>query len=515
MMLWLFLACEGEGVLGDAVDTDSPLEDTAPEWSQLRIDPDGVAVFPGAQLPVRVTIDGPEGRVDLDAEVEVSGPGILVDGVLTTSDPGEVLLVATAHGLEAQGVVEVRDDGLLTVTVVDDAGAAVPDARVVVAGDRVDTGSDGIAQISVPDAPITITVYGDDVSQVPATFVGVQGRRVVLPLRSAEGRSPDSVVSGTVDFGATLAPEDGQLGIAIAGRTLIQHPLLLNADELLGDKREVEVIGLKVDVPGNLAVRDYDETYTVPAWAGPGGAWALAGPLNVADLLLAADEVGTAVELLAAHPEEFKYTRVGTAAPDTELVLKPDQGLDTLIPVTLPALPDSAGVPLLVALEPTPEGLSPSGLGTSDLYAAGSPDRVLAYVEDGGVGTGGARVLQLGTLHDGEAVIGEFQDFPVLESFDGATRTFQVNTDRDAVYVRVWIEASDGAHRDLYVRAGQVEGVIPDEGPSMDYGRTEWQLLVLDRQHGTWESVLASGALSDPEEALRSTAALDEVRNGD
>ena len=49
----------------------------------------------------------------------------------------------------------------------------------------------------------------------------------------------------------------------------------------------------------------------------------------------------------------------------------------------------------------------------------------------------------------------------------------------------------------------------------MGYDRTEWQLLVLDRQHGTWESVLSSGALSDPEEALRSTAALDEERNGD
>ena len=220
------------------------------------------------------------------------------------------------------------------------------------------------------------------------------------------------------------------------------------------------------------------------------------------------------MELLAAHPEDFRYTRVGTTAPDTGLVLKPEESLDTLIPVTLPDLPESVGVPLLVALEPTPEGLSPSGLGTGDLYAAGSPDRVLAYVEDGGVGTGGGRVLQVSALHDGEAVIGEFQDFPVIESFDGTTRAFHLRTDGDAAYVRVWIEDSDGNLRDLYVPAGEVEGVIPDEGPAMGYGRTEWQVLVLERQHGTWESVLGSGALSDPEEALRSTAALEEERTG-
>jgi hypothetical protein len=513
MTLLALLACN------DGTDTSQDsevvvLEDTGPFWSDLVVEPDGLSVHPGAVLQVRVTALGPDGRVDVDAELSVSGPATLEGDILTVSESGEVVLTATAYTLQATGTLAVRGDGLLKVTVLDESGEPVFDARVMVDGVRTETNAEGLAELAVDDKPVTITVFGEDESLVPATFIGVQARDVTLPLRTSEGRSPDSEVSGSIDFSASLPPEEGQLGIAIAGRTLVQHPLLLNADDLLSEKREVEVIGLQLDVPGNIAVQDYDETYAVPAWTGVGGAWVLAGPLNVVDLLGATSDVGAAVELLAAHPEDFKYARVGTVAPDSALNLKPTEPLDTLVRVTLPELPETAGVPLLVALEPTSEGLAPSGLGTGDIQAAGDPSQVLAYVEDGGVGSGGARVLQVAPLVDGSATIAPFQSFPVITSFDGATRAFDVSTDADAVYVRVWIEAEDGSLRDLYFRAGETSGVIPDEGPAMGYGKTQWDLLVLERELGTWESVLGSGDLTDPEEALRSTAALDEERIG-
>lgn len=513
MVLLTLLACPDPD---EPVDSEASGSETAAplQWSELLIEPDGAVLFVGATVRARVSAVGPQGRVDVGAELSLEGPGSLDAGQLTAEGEGTLLLSATYEGLQAQASIEVRDDGLLAVRVVDLQGEPVPKARVVVDGERSETDLEGRAVLEVADGPLAITVYGEDSSVVPTTFIGVLVRDLVLPLRPDAGRAPDSTLAGVVDFSDSLPPQEGQAGIAIVGRSLVDHPLLLDADDLLSEKRPVDFFGLAVDVPGNVAIQDLDEGFTVPAWAGPGGAWVLAGPMDVAALLTASKDVAATVEALTADPTVFRYTRVAAVAPDSHLTLVPDQLLESAVSVVLPTVPEDAGTPLLVALEPTLEGLAPTGLGTSTLYSAGSPTQVLAYIEQGGVGTGGARALQVSPVVDGEAVIEPFQDFPVIASFDGASRAFSITTDPHADFVRVWIVAADGTRRDLYMPSGSVDEVIPYEGPEMGYGLTTWVVLSMELEKGTWEQVLTDGGLGDVSEDLRSTAFLDEERNG-
>ena len=199
------------------------------------------------------------------------------------------------------------------------------------------------------------------------------------------------------------------------------------------------------------------------------------------------------------------------AGVPVEVELSPSNPVTEAVEVVVPENPggfSSTEEAMLVALGgsgvegPAVIGLG-KGAGTVSLgrvamenYGFSGEGGVAAYLEVGGAGAGGARVLTYGTVVDGKAVLAAWQQPPELTAFSGETRQYELKTDSRAQVVRVHIQSRDGRQRDVYWPSGDLSGVLDNEGQPMGYGITTWKLLSVETHSGTYQSMLVDGGLS-------------------
>ena len=393
----------------------------------------------------------------------------------------------------------------------------------------------GVAELTIPPGePVTVTALSDDDSRIPTTLMDIVGRQVVLPLRTRGQLEPDSEILGTFDF-SNLPPlsDDekaaGWVVLGIAGGSLRLGPLFWRADEVLSPNRDVELYGLEVSVPGNLAIHEYFEDWLAPAWSGDVGVWSMAGPVPLAEAFLGLSNLDEALDFLVQNMDGFVYDYDGTltvpAETALELEVAPSASLSGVVQVDLPEWPEGVAADnpaTLVVLDGVgPEGPTVTGFGrgfpgTSHVSRApGSffgwdeeASQVLAYLEVGGLGTLGPKMLRAAPVVDGVATIGPFQDAPAIVGWDEPNLLLDVSLDPDSHLVYIYLSNKSGDERDYYLAPPTEPVPISLEGPELGMGTLTFEVAAVETVQGTWESLVAEGAYlrEDLAPMARSTA---------
>lgn len=537
MILLLVLACNRDKTT-EPIDTDQPIHwDTSvvtddsgtPDSGEtgetgepeavptgLVASPDGLVVHPGASWRVRAVGSWSDGTSDdVDATWTSSDESVLsvADGVATATAAGSVTLTATwgEHGDAL--TVEVRDDGLLTATVVDaDTGAVIPGVVLVIdEGDELpDDDGDGVVSTAVSSgAGLAVTASAD--GYVPATIWATVSRELILPLRPTPADEEIvTSVSGDVDVSAVPEAEFGEIIVGLAASSLQGHPLLVEPDALLSDNRSVSLYGIDAELPQNVYIDDVVETYIVPVQPGEAAVWSLAGALPVGDVTLSLDGAADALDLLWANVDGLMWDgdAVGALAEggEAELGLAPDLPLDVELTAALGELPlgfsgDERALVLTGTMGEAGLLVTGFGVGSADMTvrdAGISADlTAVAVAQVGGLGSGDAMCATTAAAQGDHIPLPPLPEAPDLGEFDPATRTFALSTDERMRFVRVTITGKDHGQRDLYLDGGAMSGILPYAYIPFWFGSTDWELLSLEPETEAFEAFVSTGRLDE------------------
>ena len=508
----------------DTVDTSGG--DTAVPVPTVSLWPATLVVSPGASYQLRVEAvweDGTEEDTSklLWASSDEEIATITEDGTITALAEGEASFLTDVAGAPVEASVTVRGDGLLTISVIEaDSGNPVNAARVVVGETSVTAGKDGVVDIEVPDGEaIDVIVYTGSSYEpelITTTIVDLVAREVVLPLRlqGAEGSGPVTL-TGDADLSGCETGGWSDLTVGIAGSAIQDGPLFWDAADLLGEDEEIEFYTGTTSVPGNIILGEYKEDYTTMARIGSGGVWAFAGPISIADATGAIADPGSALQALLNNWDSFRADWVdgtwGDAGDTVEQDVAPSYEMSDTFEVEVPALPlgfggdeevlalaliDGAGGHGVVGMAMGEEGtLEVSRVPVADLGSK-TEGAVLLYAQVDGIGSGGSRVVTWAEIDGGVAAPPEWMGVANLESFSGSAHTFSFHPDERANLQRLHIQANDGTERDYWFGPGSQKGDLPDGGPAMGWGNTNWTLTTLDLTEGTFESLLSEGGLT-------------------
>ncbi|HJN76430.1 MAG TPA: hypothetical protein QGF58_21055 [Myxococcota bacterium] len=555
-MIWLLLACNKGEEVAPVDDSDelvvresSPFIETglhsgeSGETGDTGLPDTSLAVYPseavlgvGGQIGLRVVASDTTGAHWDAAEVElVADETVLtvLDGLVTALAPGEGVVTVLAEGLETSATFTVRDTHELVVHLVSaETGAPLTDGRVQVSGNKQVADETGTVVVGVADgSPLVLTAYDASEEIIPAVVFDVSVRELTLALRHESAEAPPTaILLGELDFASAVPSDWDELIIAMSGPSVQGHPLFFDGDALIGDDRTVDFFGADVGLPGNVSVEEVDTSWTSVAEDGVVGAWSFAVPVKIADASSGIATVTEAIKLLADRTEDIRWSwvpgLVADSATPLEQDLAPDQPLVSSYGVLLPSeMPEAfygTEDVLLLALEEVDEGYALVGVGAgqgnqtvSRASLEGYGGSLLAYAEVGGVGIGGARLLQL--LPEEEVVEPRpWLEPPAITSWEGGTRTVEFSTDPGHHLVRVYVLGFSGGHRDLYMAGGAIGGTIPEEGPAMSVGRTIWRLTAVETAEGNFHSALVTGGL-DPtslHNGAVSTGLLEEYKTG-
>jgi hypothetical protein len=529
--LSLLFACskaDNESPETGHVDTERPdtegdsAQDTGTPSFELVVFPSELVVDVGAQW----TMQAVAGAVQVPAIFSSSDSAVLSvgqTGQLQALAVGEVEVTASWEGAIAQAQVKIQEVGDLQVRVfAAEDGAALSDARVLVEDQLKLTDDEGLVSFSgLTGASVDIVVYGEIANvYTPALFMDVVPRDLALPLRLRNGDDLGrSDMSGSVDLSGTLlsGPEEkaaGLVTLGLAAPSFQQGALFFPLEQLFSANRTLSIEGISVDLPGNLFLRDYGESWQGTAHEGPVSVWAFGGPVPKSGMASGLNGFAEVLAFLVPHFDAFNWTwspnlEASDAVP-IQVDIRPELEFDERIEVQMPIFPD--GLPadsnaLLISLSGDMEGgpvLTGMGQGKLNMNMSrvrpelidGAPGHVLGIGEIGGVGNGGPQTLALAPVENGIAAIESWQEFATMDHFDRETKIFSLSTDPGADFTRLHIRSLSGPRRDVYLPSGVHSRELPTEGPAMGYGSTKWTVLSVETLGESYESLLANGGLA-------------------
>lgn len=519
---------------GGTVTTDGGTTE-GPYATALALYPSSMVVAPEATWSTRLFVTWDDGsETEGDAEWSSTDEAVVtVDaaGIVTAVAAGSAEIQASRDGVMTSVPVEVRDDGLITVTVVDaESGAAHVGAHVRVGtGDSyVETDESGMAQLKWTESgPFTVTAW--DRLRVPMTIVGAVGRELIIPMTSTDDIAPDyGSLSGSVDLSDVPSGGGGDLKVGFAAPTMIQTPLIIKEELLLGPPRQVEIYGVETSIPANVFIRNSAEDYEVPAPPGTTGAWAVSAPIFIGDVTsgLAGATDALSVMLEDLDKVAWGWNEGATLAPGQSATapLAPSVALTEVMTVDAGGLPvgfsgDEDIMVLLGEMLPS-HGFAPVGIGigtfevdvsVADVSLAGSTGRYAAAIAQvGGLGSGsGAGICtSWGPADGGDVVLPELQQVPALHSFDEPTMVLNSETDGRARFVHILVDGrTKGKWHEIVMDGGAVNTVLPRLSGPFGWRMSRWQMMAFETRRGTFHDLVRDGWPSDAEIASDSHSA--------
>lgn len=509
-------------------DDTQDTEDTGTDLvGTLRLYPDGLVIFAGASAPLRVVFEDEDGRRrDLDpGEVsfslaDTSLGTIDSSGAFNASSAGTVGLTAEYSGLVAEASIEVRDDSILRVSLLD-AGTGLPiENGSVSVGDDTRTATDtaGLAELSLADPnPVAVNAWGR--GYIPVTVVGTVARELVIPLRAVDSLDPQGVdVAGDVDLSHVDPGGVDDLVVGFAAPSLQSDPLFFDVESLMGTNRSVSVYGVRVTIPSNAYILSAGEDFAASSPAGAFGIWTFAGPVPIVDLTAGFSGTMDIIELLVANLGDFSFDWAGgLSAVDGESLsqdLSPSGSLAECVVVSIPDLPDgfsgSEDSTLFVFDLASDGSHAVVGLGAGDSVATvsrapsgiipGSTETtVLSLAQVDGMGSGEAMSFAAGNVVAGSAEIADYLSPPAVNYFYGASHDYDLSFDADAQVAHVIMTSSSGEIRELLFAGGAQVGTLTEPSFPFSYGRTTWEVLLVETTEGTFESITSTGAFVESE----------------
>ncbi|MCB9794385.1 MAG: Ig-like domain-containing protein [Alphaproteobacteria bacterium] len=503
-----------------ADDSGDDTGDTAIEMVSLSLTPGTLLVDIGASYSLRATLTGSDNKPYPSSPSFSSSDEavatVSAEGVVTAIGPGEATLLAEDLGLSASATVTVQEVPDLYVRVVDaNTGEPLEGARVIWGNRQANTDADGRTSLGVTAASAaTITAFLPDSDYIPVSVVGVVARDVVVPLRpGAEEEGAPAQLSGDVDYSEVVEAEWDEQVIGLVGPSLQRSPLLFDPGQLLAPDRDVTLYGVPASLPGNLYVQGALDDWQALSWEGDLALWTLAGPVPVEELTSGFTSTGEALGLVLSHLEAFRYDALTELSVGAEglsgLSVAPSASLDGTLYVEVPAPPEGAQSgqdALLVVLEDQGEAgwllvgldLASEGYARVSVLPGEGERAVLAYYEQGGVGSGDGHAVSVAPVNRGRAELDAWMSPPVYQGLDAVNRELSLTSDTRASAVRVYIRApGGGGHRDLWLPAGEQVARIPDSGPEVGLGRPNLEILAVETGAQTWESLLCTGGLAE------------------
>ncbi len=393
--------------------------------------------------------DGTHAAVVPDS-FDVIDPAVLAVsplGVVTPLAEGTTQVTATFQEVDAApSLITVMAPGALTVRVVDAAdGAPLLGAELTIGGSDEPvayavTGEDGIGHLEGAfSGPVTVTAKAADHYRTSVVDVATRNLRLAVePKPVDEGGS----LEGSAAWWDESEALQVQLGFVAASSRV--NPVFFDFLTLVGPDRVLDIYGYDLEMPSNVVVGEQAPAFAAPAPEGPAAVYAFTGAFDIADVQQAIEgagdggEVSALLETLAAHLRDVDYAiETGWSVPSGGVVdvgtLQPYASVTRDVAVVVPAHPlglSSDDTPVIFPVADLgAEGLALVGLGVGSGGTvvhlveddsgplAGLPVRYVAVVEEGGVGTGGARssVISDHVAPGGEVLFPEFLDLTVLD----------------------------------------------------------------------------------------------------
>ncbi len=517
-----------ESGIDTAIDT-APIDTGTPSWLALDVYPGAMIVHVGATWTLRVVATDPD---DLRGDVDNSGglgalftsddPAVATveaTGLVTAIAAGTTTLRVALGGLETVSTVEVRADGVATITVLDArTGLPIEDANVAIPFTApVRTDATGVALLPVIDGgPLTFSAWVDD-SYDALTVTGVVGRQLTVSVLPKDTDLRSAALVGPVDFAGVDDAGWSDVVVGFAAGSIQGALASVKIEDLFAEDRAVTVFGVAVDAPANLFIEGTAGDYAATAVPGDIGVWGLGGPIAVADVTAGLSGAGDALGLLAANLGAMSWGHVtgltATEGGTTTTDLAPADRFDDTQPMTLPALSigfhGDESLFVLVTEETVNEGYIITGLGTGTglLDVATVPagtvsgslgTQALAYAQVGGVGSGGATSTAIGSVaSDGTMSFVDLQEVAVVSSWDAAARAIGATVDGDADFVRIRLRDDVNRVHDILAPASWA-GTLPNCVTGFRLAHAEVEVLSLQTADGTYEGWLATGDL-DPD----------------
>ncbi len=495
---------DSDVIVETGVDSDLP-----ESWTDVDLAPADLTVGVGAVVhyTLRATSsDGtrrtPEGVTWRVSNLPVAGAG---EGAVTALAGGETRVIATWEGGEASAWLHVDAAGTMQVTVTDTAGDGLVEAHVQIGASPVPrTDEDGRTSGEVGPEPVSVCAWA--AGYVPLCATRVVGRRVTLPLRTSPSTDSPSV-AGDVDLSAvdtSGAPDAIVVGIVAPSRP--GDPRFHPIDELLGPNRTVVALGLDVDLPSNVVVKQHAEAFTAPGVAGPRTLWSIATLVPIVDALAAGAGTVDPLTVLGRNMGRAVRTERGVTVADVGVVdgglLAPDVTLTAPVSVATGPLPIGAAgdeVPLLLAWHDDGLGVVIDGLaagqGAVTVGTEGAATHVVGLVQAGGLGLGGTEVYVSAPVQDGVVALPDWPPFPVLPTFHPPATLSSRTCCGD--FVRMTGRDRHDHLRDVVAPVGDVDLVLPDIEAPFERGIVDWDVWVVTTDRGAYESWLAVGAIDE------------------
>jgi hypothetical protein len=508
------------------VDTDDTGEPVDPIIADLLLYPGDLAVFPGAEFSVRlVEVDDLGVSADVlleEAELWSDDEAIAavdpVSGLVSALAEGSVELWAAYGGLETSVTLEVIPPGNAELLVVDADTLAPIEAPFgsTPDGSRVSGDSKGTVLVPVDDAgPITLTAWSDD--HIPVSIVGTVSRRLVVPVRSQAVAAAVVPASGAVAFDGVPEGEFTDVVVGLAASSVPVHPLSFDLGNLVADDRTVSIWGIDVDLPSNLFVGSYVETWEGLAPLGDFGVWSLAGAVPIDEITAGLNGDSAVIDLLVNNLDRFVHGWsagwTGLDGEPLDIPVAPDQALSEPVVVEVPplSLGFSGDEQILVLItDQASDGThAVVGLGQgtevvdalripSGTVGHGGETWALAMAQVDGLGSGYGMALSAAQVESGQAQLPDFPTIPSLDAFSGETREYAFESDPGASLVRIEFEGGGGQRWDLYFAPGPQSGTLSKpQGYSVSWGETQWTLSAVHLAGDTFEGLVTSGSITD------------------
>ena len=512
----------GDSETGEESGADSGSDE---EVGTLTLSPAEIRVAPATEFSFRAQVSGEA----VEAVFESSDSSILelsADGQARAISDGEVEISATWEGQSALAAVEVSSSGEMSIQVVDGAtNSPLSDMRVLVEGETYFTDTSGRVSLEVEELGAqSILVYPEDAHlYTSALFLDVMAQDLILPLRTRDAGDPGSVVlEGDVDLSETLlsGPDEKGAGLITIGMGSVsfqQGALFFPLEQLFASNRTLSLEGIPVDIPSNLFIRDYGESWEGTAHPGAASVWAFGGPVPRSELAQGLSGVAEVLQFLVPHFDAFTWTHVdgieAVSGGTHEVDLLPNLPFDDRIEVVLPPLPDgiqSTTNALLISLSGDSDAgplMTGMGQGKSSMLMSrvnpsdvdGESGQVLAIAQVDGFGSDGAQSLALVDIVEGIAELTEWQELASILEFDKDSMMLKISADSSADVLRAHVRSASGDRRDIYMPAGDQERTLPSDGPPIGLASTSWNLMSIETPSETYEGLLTSGGLSQVE----------------
>ncbi len=525
-------------VVEDSGDSTESLPDSKPDSHDsdtgeipglLRLDvyPQGLTVAVGASWSMQVVGTDTDGRRDWTTASQWYSDDEAVatidtNGLVVTKGAGSTRLHAERDGLEAGALLTVRDDGLVQIQAIDGRdGSGLGKVTVTLPdGTTGKTDSDGKLSLPWADAgPMTLTAYKANWNGV--AFVDTVARSIVFTTYPKEQDQQDANLHGQVDLSVVPEGDWDQLLVGMAGAGAQGELAGLVLEDLLGEDREVSVLGVTVHAPGNLFIKGTVEDYEAQIWSEPVVAWGLAGALDIATLT-GASGVGEVMNMLTTNLDNFRWGYagggVGVTGATTELDLTMATPFDSGLNIPLPALPagfNGTEAYFLMSAQERVDGWVVDGFGqgqagelaTVHRVAAGSVESsvgeaVLLYNEVGGLGTSGTVATAVAESHGGSWESPELLAIPTLDSWDGTSRAIALTVDSQSNYVRLRAFDRHKLAYDIYL-PGSYTGTLPLADPDFLWADADLQIISAESTWATREDPIGTGLLDPRQQNAR------------